>query len=263
MSCVRLLPPWSTSLIITNSVEAFLWDTRFSAVTGISLIDLTADVRNLTLGAGAAVAIKPALQFAQARTDRPDAGAAITAGAIITANGLTHYEESISPASKYYVRRGWSYRLTAGAFAQADALMYTSWLQAGLIGTSRMIDFGPTNNTAAVSYFSILPTMAAVGVSKLKYAVIGMDNLNATMQCRAAGRAFNDPMARGSWVNLEAGWNTPAAGDFFFNTGEIDLAGLSLGSNHFVEFAFAVRKSADGDANSRVVFNIFPSILFG
>jgi hypothetical protein len=263
MSCSKLLTPMTTSLVITNSIEAFLWDSPYYVLTGISLMDLTCDIRNLTLGSGAAVAIKPALQFAPVRTDRPDAGAAITVGTVMTGNGVAHYEETISAPTKYYVRRGLSYRLTAGSFAQADIMLGASWIQAGLVGQSRQIDVMPTNSTAAVSYFSLLPTMVAVGVSKLKYALIGLDNLNNKMQFRAAGRAFNDPMARGSWIDLETGWNTPAAGDFTFISGEVDLSGLSLNANHLVEFALGVRKSADGEANSRVNLTIFPSILFG
>lgn len=262
MSCSRSLPPLSTSLVITNLVAAYLWENQWQAVTGISSLDFTLDLRNLTLGPSAAVALKPALQYAAVRTDRPSAGAAITAGSAMTANGAVHYAESINPASQYYVRRGIEFKLTAGAFAQVDALLYTSFLHCGLIGQPRQIEFMPNNNNAAIHYYSLLPMMAAVGVGNLKLAVIGVDNLNNTMQIRAAGRAFNDPMARGSWVNLESAWNTPAAGDFGYNTGEIDLSSLSLGSHQFVEFANAIRKSADGDANSRVALTIFPSIKF-
>lgn len=263
MSCSRLLTPYTQSLVITSTVETFLFENAWYPQAGISLIDLTCDLRNLILGSGAAVAIKPALQLAPVRTDRPDGGAAITAGSVMTANGAVHYGETISAASKYWVRRGYSYRLTAGSFAQVDATLFTSWLQAALIGATRQIEISPNNGTATVSYYSMLPTMAAVGVSKLKYAVVGVDNANDKLQIRAAGRAFNDPMARGAWTNLESTWNTPPAGDFNFISGEVDLSGLSLGSYQFVEFALAARKSADGDPNSRVSMTVYPSVLFG
>lgn len=263
MSCIKMLTPMTTSLVITNSVEAFLWESSYHVMTGVTLMDLTCDIRNLTLGGGAAVAIKPAIQFAPVRTDRPDAGAAITAGSVMTANGVVHYEETISAGSKYNARVGLAYRLTAGSFAQADVTLHASWLQAGMVGQMRQIELLPNNATATVSYFLLLPTMAAVGASKLKYAVIGVDNANNKLQFRAAARAFNDPMARGAWVNLESDWNTPPAGDFNFISGEIDLSALSLSGYHMVEFALAVRKSADGEANSRATLSVFPSVVFG
>ena len=100
MGCTKELSAWPATLVITHSDEAFLWEPRWQASTGVGSLDLTADVRNLVLGSGAAVSLKPAVQLAQVRTDRPDAGAAITAGSVITESGATHFRETLSAASR-------------------------------------------------------------------------------------------------------------------------------------------------------------------
>ena len=50
------------------------------------------------LGTSAALSIKPAIQLAAVRTDRPDAGAAVTAGTVILcANAVYMYGSTVVP----------------------------------------------------------------------------------------------------------------------------------------------------------------------
>jgi hypothetical protein len=249
-------------LMITNADEMLTWEEQWQPSVGVSKVDFLADVRNLQAGAGGAVALKPAIQFAEVRTDRPGTGAAITAGAVITASGLTHYTETLSASSQFFFRRGWSYKLTAGSFARVSLLQYTSYRGCGKVFAPRELVMNPTNSTDDVSYFSTTGPFAAVGVDKARYAIIGQDNANAKLEYRVAGRAFNDPKARGAWTNLGAGWTNPAAGDFVHNTGDTSLSGLSLASYQWGELALAVRKQTSGDPNSRCTFQIIPALTY-
>jgi hypothetical protein len=262
MSCTRELPPLQQDHVLTSQEETLLWEREWNAITGVAKVSLTADVRNLVLGSGAAVALKPAIQMATVRVDRPDPGAAISAGSVITAEGVSHFEETLSGSNKFYFRRGFSLRLTAGSYARVETTLHTAFRACGTIFPAREIPFHPMNSTAAVHYFSLTGRFPLVGVDKAKLAVIGMDNLNTSLQWRAAGRTFIDPTYRGAWVDLMSGWQTPATGDFGVNTGEIDLSGLSLASNHWGELALAVRKDADGSAPSRCIFHVIPAIKY-
>lgn len=258
----RELSPWSTTLVITNTDEAFLWEQRWQPCTGVTAIDLTADVRNRTLGTSAAMAIKPAIQFAPVRTDRPDAGAAITAGSVITAEGITHFHETLSSSSQFFFRRGWSYKLTAGSFASVDVIQYGAFQSKGRIFPARDIVFQPNNDTTDVSYFPLVTKIPTAGVSFAKAVVILMDNANSTMEYRLAGRAYHDPLSPGGWTDLDSAWTDPSSGDSGDNTGELDLSGLSLGSQQWMDLALAVRKSSSMDSNSRVIIRVVPAIKY-
>jgi hypothetical protein len=59
--------------------------------TCVAAVDFTVVLQRPFLGEGAAVALKPALQFASTRTDRPDEAAVISAGNDITAPGVVHF----------------------------------------------------------------------------------------------------------------------------------------------------------------------------
>ena len=61
MTCTRELTPWPMSLTLTNTDESFLWDPQWYPCIRV-------------LGASAAMSLKPAIQLAQVRTDRPAAG---------------------------------------------------------------------------------------------------------------------------------------------------------------------------------------------
>jgi hypothetical protein len=228
-------------------------------------VDLNMDLRSLVLGASATVNIKPAIQFAATRVDRPEVGAAITAGSAATDNGLTHYSESFSSAGgKFFFRRGIAYKLTAGSFARAQGVLYTGFRSFGQILGAEEIVFNPTNDTNAVSYFPLgggRPILAN-GLDKAKLVVFGMGNLTTTMGWRLAARGFNDPFARGEWTDLGSGWNVPDTVNFDLNTADLSFTGITLTDFQWVELALAVRKTSGGDTNSRCVFHVIPALKY-
>jgi hypothetical protein len=251
------------NLTITNSDDAYVWDDQWHPSIGVPSVDFAADVRNLVLGTSAAVSLKPAIQFAPVRTDRPDAGAAIANGSnITTGDAVTHFEESLSGASKFFFRRGFRYKLTSGSFASAEVLLYTAFRACGRIFRPRDITFNPVNDVNVPSYFSLTGPFAAVGVDVAKMVVIGMGDLNTKLEWRPIGRSFNDPLARGEWTPLGSGWSNPQTANFGANTGELDLTDLTLASFQWMELGLAVRKQADTDANSRCMFKVVPAVKY-
>lgn len=256
------LPPQPFDLSVYSTQQSFLWDPQWHAVTGVTTADFLLDVRNVTLGSGATLQLKPALQFAATRVDRPDAGALITAGSGTGADGLTHYQESVAGGNKFFFRRGVGFKLVAGSFARAEGLLYTAYRSLGKVLPAEEIVFNPTNDTNAVSYFPLgggrpVPTTS---VDTAKLAVFGMGNLGTKLEWRLAARAFNDPMARGSWTDLGAGWNNPQTNNFDVNTGDLAFSGITLTNFQWLELALAVRKNANGDPNSRCIFQVLTAL---
>jgi hypothetical protein len=266
LTCTRELPPWELDIILTTSDEVRVWEPTWNPIIGVSSVDFLADVRNLVGGTGAAVSLKPAIQYAAVRTDRPGAGAAITAGSAITAgNTLTHYEETLSGSLNFWWRRGWSYQLTSGAFARCSTIQYTSFRSCGKIFPAREVLFNPTNDKNTDCEYPLTGMFPAVGVDKAKLAIVGLDNLNNSLRYRLIGRAFNDPQARGSWILLPTvggSYTTPGTGDFVDNTGEVDLSGLPLTTNQWMELGLAIGKANDTDPNGRCIFHIIPAIKY-
>jgi len=228
-------------------------------------------------GPGAAVALKPALQLAAVRTDRPDAGAAITAGSDITANGATHFRETPSMASKFWFRRSLSYKLTSGSFASCEVQLSTAFKQCAQLLPPVEVVFNPLNSTVDISCFPLSRVLTSNSADKTKAAVIIMDNATSTLDwrppCRRGqsaalgsglfGRAFNDPMAPGSWTALGSAWNAPQSGDTDLNTGELDIAtALSLSSNQWFQLALAIRKGSAGEANCGAILHLIPAIIY-
>lgn len=260
-------PPFSFDLTVVSDQLAFVWDAQWYPVTGVGKVDFTADVRNVTVvGTSAGVSIKPAIQYATTRTDRPGTGGVISDGVAITGNDLKHYQQTLAGSGEFFFRRGIGYQLTGGTFARAQGLLYTAFNTLGQVLPAQEIVFQPLNVTAAVSVFPLGGGRAipAQGVSAAKLVAITMGNLNNTLQWQVAGRAFNDQLARGNWTLLEGtSWRTPAAGDDGANTGEVELAtNLSLASKQWVELGLAVRKAADTDPVSRVTFHIVPALKY-
>ncbi|HND34727.1 MAG TPA: hypothetical protein PLA94_32210, partial [Myxococcota bacterium] len=55
-----------------STSDAFLWDPQWYPSTGVATVDFLADVAIIdAVGGGAGVSLKPAMQFAATRIDRP------------------------------------------------------------------------------------------------------------------------------------------------------------------------------------------------
>ena len=263
MSCSVELSPMDVDIIALSTEWCWAWDRQWNPVTGVGTVDFTVDLRDLqTPVGGAAIEVIPAIQMAAVRSDRPDAGAIISGTPMTTATA-THYVATLSGGSYFWFRRGLAWRLTSGTKVSGQAKVYTAFRSCGKIFPAREVVFNPTNGVNLGSYFPLTGPFAATGVDKVKAAIIGMDNLNSTIRYDIFARAFNDPMARGAWTSL-LGWTTPSptTGDFSANTGELSVAGLSLGTKQWAELALGVRKSADVDTNSRCLFHVIPALKY-
>ena len=208
--------------------------------------------------------LEPAIQLAAVRQDRPSAGAFIAAGSAITANGTTHYQETLGGGSYFFWRRGFSFKLTGvgATFGYAEVKLYTSFRSCGTVFSAKELVFNPFDDNTEASYLPLTGPFSAIGVDKAKLAIVGLANTSSTMQYSLAARAFNDPMARGGWTDILAFANpSPTTGDFEANTGEQAFTGITLANYQWAELALGVKTTSAGTP-PRVIFHVIPSISY-
>jgi hypothetical protein len=143
--CVVTLPRMRQTLTVSSTTAVFFPGTTWRPVTGTT--DLDFDQNILSLDGGAEC--KPGLQLAVARTDKPNAGAAITAGSYVSAVGtFQQYRESASFASAAFVRFGTMARLAAGQSGQSVIVLETDIslnVCGGVLG-AKQVDVHPFMN---------------------------------------------------------------------------------------------------------------------
>lgn len=266
MSCSRELPPWDLSLTITSATTGYIWENMWNPTMGVTTVDFMADVRNVSAvgGAGPGISLKPALQLAAVRPDRPAAGAILAAGSAITTNGTTHYQETLSAGAYFFWRRGFSFKLTGigATFGAAEVKLYTCFRACGSVFSPREVVFNPTDDNTDASYFPLTGPFCANAVDKAKLAIVGLANSSSTMQYSLAARAFNDKMARGNWTDILAFASpSPTTGDFEANTGDVAFTGITLANYQWAELALGVKTTAAGTP-PRVIFQVIPAISY-
>lgn len=258
MSFVREPPPLSFEVTALSSEEMVMWEPRWDTTTGVTSVNLLLDVQTITLGTAAGIEVKPALQLASVRTDRPSAGGAISTGSWATAAGRTQYAHTLSAITdRFFFRRGVAYKLTAGSVARAQGLLHGSWQNRGLVLAPDEFMVQPNNDSTAFSVFPLGggKPAPAIGVDKAKSIVIGMGNANTDLEWQLAARVFNDPLARGDWSLIEAGgWRATSTTNFEVNTDEQAFTGLTISGFQWIETGIAVRKGSANDPNSRCQF---------
>ena len=198
-------------------------------------------------------------------SSRPaDMGSRISNSAAITSTTRAHFQETLSAGDKFFFRRGFAYKLTAGSIARIHGTLYTAWRAKAELLPPVEVVFNPTNDTAATSYFPLGRILPCNGVTAVKLAGHSLNNYSSTTECLPAIRIFNDLWARGGWTEL-GDWNDVSTGDNAFNSGELSLEELSPATTtaQFLELALAVRKGSDEDPNSRCIFQVMPAVLYG
>ena len=95
------------------------------------------------------MSLKPAIQYAAVRPERPDEGALIS-GSPVTSNAVAHYQETMATSTKFFWRRGVGYQLTTGSFSRATGVLYTSFRPYGELLPVEDIVVNPVNDVNRV-----------------------------------------------------------------------------------------------------------------
>lgn len=268
MSVQRENRPFFWEARAYSAEPSFLYPPEWNGCTGVPTLDALLDTRNVAVASNSAIAVKPAIQLAAVRADRPDDGLVVggtwTGGAAEA--GLLHFHEAtiLPAATKLLFRVGIGFKLTAGTFGRAEGVLYSSYRSLGLTLPGEEVVVNPYNATTEEAHFPlgggrIYPSN---GLTALKLAVFTMGNLSATTDWAPIGRAFNDPLARGPFTVLGTWITDVPTGNDARNTGERSVSGLAPDDNHWFEPGVAVRKADSADPASRVIFRVIPALKY-
>lgn len=254
----RELAPFPFNVTLTSTALAYVMENSWQPVTGVASVDCLLDVQNLyfTGGATPGVALRPAIQYAAVRADRPDAPFQVS-GSDVTTAVPAHYRESLSAATKLLFRRGVSACLTGSAtFGRAQGVLYTAFRPLGVTLPTEEIVMQPFNaSTGDVAVFPLgggRPNPANE-IGAVKLAVVGMGSAQGTVTLQPMVRFYNDLLARGDWT-LVGSSNAPGTTNFAYNTGEVGFGSITPSDYQWFDVALAVWKSSG--SNSRLVARV-------
>lgn len=254
MGCSKSMPTRSATLRTTNTTAIFTPTSGWRSAIGLTGLDFNLNVMTVS-GNGS---VKPAIQYAAVRTNKPDAASAISGGTYQTSTGFTHYRETIGSNSKLLYRTGFMAKNTSGTNqAEVQAEMQVAEQRCAQQFTPVQVEALPSVNTnqEVIAISGWFPTL---GADKAKAAFVVTNNNGTNMDYQLMMRSCNDPSAPNSWVSAEASATNPAAGNSERNTGDLSIpAGISAASNQFLQFGLGIAEngSASGAVTATISVN--------
>jgi hypothetical protein len=247
MSCVSPTSVVSVLACTTSLSACYREAGVWRSSTGIDAADFNVNVQSLV----GDIEVKPGLQFAAVRTDKPDGAAAIGAGSYTSATGFVHYRENISAAGKFFVRPVLFYRIksTGSGLGQAQLEMEVIWKSCGAVIGAQTILIQPFMDlTTDLSYFPITDYQPTLGMDKVKAAILYIDPMNANYEDQLAMRTCKDRSAPNSWQLVEGAYNAGSASNAERNTGEYSApTGAAVATNPLFQLGLAVRRTGSGN----------------
>jgi hypothetical protein len=249
MSCVRQPHRLRRSLLLASPAEAFFPASEWMPLTGITAVDF---LLRLVSRAGEGE-VKPGIQIARARADKPDPGHAIAAGAFVDTVDLHHFRERPELTQGAFVRFGFVGRLRKGSHRQStlEVEMDVAIQACGEVLGTKTVEVQPFATDSDEAVVPITDWSPTVGVERLKAVFVLLDNHTDSFEYRLVVRSAKDRMEPDPWVAAE-GWDRPEAGNSERNTGELLVpeAACFLDRSLF-QLGLAFRKTAGASRGPR------------
>lgn len=245
---------------------------QWHIVSGMEVVDFNLLLQSIAATGGTApgVALRPCLQYAPIRADRPDdpfALAVATADVTsLTPSPYYHFQETLVTATantKFLVRGGISAKLTTtsgtATLGRAMGTLSMNWRSLGVLLPQDELDIGPfpasTTDKLVFPLGGGAPNIASkiAGVRFAMYGTGASPSGGITLQPMA--RFYNDPNARGDWTLIGTSV-TPTGADWGLAppATEVTFAGFTTTNYQYFDLAMAVWKSAT-DARAVVYVN--------
>jgi hypothetical protein len=252
MSCVRTPHRLRRSLVLSSPEELFFPASEWMPATGITQLDLLLNLASLA-GQGE---VKPGVQRARARTDKPEPGEAIEAGAYVDTIGLHHFRESWVFSDAAFVRFGFMGRLPNGSCGQsaAEVEMDVAVKLCGEVLGTKTVEIQPfvadKDQPAIVPITDWSPT---IGVESVKAVFVLLDNQQDALEYQLVVRTAKDRMEPDAWVLVEGkSWSCPPAGNSERNTGELRVpAEARFEQRSLFQLGLAWRKRSGAQGSPR------------
>lgn len=256
MSCIRTPHRLRRSLLLVSTAETFFPASEWMPVTGITAIDFLLRIVDIS-GRGE---VKPGVQIARSRTDKPDPGHAIAAGGFVDTVDLHHFRESPDLAEGAFVRFGFVGRIRKNGHGQGtiEVEMDVAVKMCGEVLGTRTVEVQPFATGSDAQDEAIVPITdwsPTVGVDKLKTVFVLLDNHNEGLEYRLVVRATRDRMEPDPWVPAEGrGWSHPERGNSERNTGELPVPEAArFVERSLFQLGLAYRKKPGSERHPRCV----------
>lgn len=258
MSCIRTPNRLRRSLLLTSTTETFFPTSEWMPLTGLTAVDFLLNLMS-AIGPGE---VKPGVQIARTRTDKPDPGQAIAAGNFVDTVGLHHFREVPDLAHGAFVRFGFVGRLRRGARGQSTVeveMDVAAKLCGEVLGTKTVevqpFAIGPDEDDAVI--VPITDWSPTVGVDRLKAVFVLLDNHNDALAYRLVVRGALDRMAPDPWVSVEGkAWTHAAVGSSERNTGEQAVpVAARFADRSLFQLGLAYRRKQGSQRNPRCIIH--------
>lgn len=261
MTCSKSIPSASVTLQTYSTTAQFVPTSRWMPVTGLSTLDFAMRISNLA----GSIEVKPAVQMAEVRPDSPNAATAITAGAYQAADGIDHFQETVTGSTKLLYRVGVMHKLSTGSsLGSAEIVLDAAQQLCGqtLRQTAVPVNPGQISGTD-INYAELSGWLPAVGLDKIKAAFMVVDNESDYLEYQLVIRSAVDRRQPNAWQTAEASWTNPSSTNTERNTAELSVpAGASITSNQFFQLGVAFRKKSGAGGNPRASILATPAVKY-
>ncbi len=256
MTCIQTPPRLRRSLVLTGHDPTFFPASDWMVATGISAVDFLLDLQSL-VGYGE---IKPGIQAAKARTDKPEPGAPIRAGGFEHTKKLHQFREVPDLSAAAFVRFGFVGRIRTDSCGQSavEAQMDVAVRSCGEVLGTRTVEIQPFS--AAEGQPAVVPLTdwsPTVGVGGLKTVFVVIDNQEQALEYQLVVRTAKDRMAPGPWASVEGKrWHNPGPGNSEHNTGELAIPkAAAFDEASAFQLGIAYRKAKGSKVSPRCVLH--------
>jgi hypothetical protein len=250
MSCGKVMSPKGDVLVVYSTTLRYFWFTDWMPMHGMDAADFLMNTRELVGNWQG----KPCYQTAAVLPEFPDAPAVITSGAYVASATLTHFRDTVSTTTKYWIRFGVACNLSSGlALGSAQVQLHAAPNQCmEQVGSGRIVINPGMVTTTDINYFEVGGWAPTSGLNKVMAALVVMNNESTYLEAQLVCRTAQDPRFPNAWLTCEAGWDNPASGNSARNTGALSApAGANVTTNFLVQWGLAVRKKSGAAGNPR------------
>ncbi len=247
---MKMLTGNGDTVVIYSTTTRYFWLTGWVRCHGVTTADFLVNFRDLVGSAQ----VKPAYQTAAVIPELPDSPTVITAGSYVTTASFTHFRETLSLTSKYWIRFGVAASNTSGvALGSGDVGMQVALDQVPVVLGMEQIVINPGQISGTdTNVFEVGEWSPTVGLDKVMAAIAVMDNLSTYLELSLHVRTCKVPSQPNSWVQVEAAWDNPASGNSVRNTTALSLpAGANASTNFLFQLGMGVRKKSGAAGNPR------------
>ena len=247
---MKMLTSSGETVVVYSTTTRYFWLTEWIRCHGLSVADFLVNFRDLV----GSPQVKPAYQTAAVLKELPDSPTVITNGSYVTTASFTHFRESLSLTTKYWIRFGVAASNTSGvALGSGEVEQQVTLDQIPeVLGAERLVINPGQISGTDTNVFEVGEWSPTVGLDKVMAAIAVMDNLSTYLEVSLHVRTCKVPSQPNGWVQVEAAWDNPASGNSARNTTALALpAGANASTNFLFQLGLGVRKKSGAAGNPR------------